>query len=113
MTKGTCHYKCFVLLFVVVMVCQLNTRLSEHIDAWKRIGASDTVLDWVSQGVPLTFVDKPSAFSQDNYELTAKEIAFVDNEIHELLLCGAIRISETKPVCISPLKCVPNENLLG
>ena len=107
MTKGFCHYKCFVYLFVVVMVCQLNTRLSDHIDAWTRIGTSNTVLDWVSQGVPLTFVDKPSVFSQDNYVLTDKEVTFVDNEIQELLLSGAIRISETKPVCISPLKCVP------
>ena len=99
-----------VVLHIFIMVCQIHTRLSAHADTWKRIGANDTILKWITEGVPLPFTSEPSTFHLDNYILNSKEVAFIDDEINALLQSGAIRVSDVVPVCVSPLKCVPKRD---
>ena len=89
------------------MVLKFNKLLYSHIDAWKNIGSSSTVLDWISEGIPLPFVEEPESFCCDNYSYTEKEIVFIDQEIARLCQCGAIRETDFVPKCISPLKCAP------
>ncbi len=81
-----------------------------HAEEWENINPSAAVLRWIKEGVRLPFVQVPEAFDLPNRQLSHKECVFVDNEIASLLQSGAIRHSTVKPVCISPVWCVPKKN---
>ena len=81
-------------------------------EAWYRIGASSTVLDWINSGVPLQFKQNrpPLPFYLPNPHFSNKEKDFLSSEISRLLKAGFIEHCTTTPHCVSPLKCVPKKN---
>ena len=79
------------------------------IRAWERIGAPEHVLDWIKDGVRLPVESDPGNFQCDNRIKNVREFEFVDKEVSSLLERGAIIKSQTKPQCVSGLKCVPKK----
>ena len=54
--------------------------------AWRRIGASDTVVDWVTNGVQMCFNSEPEPYvCKKNTAFTGAESEFVSAEIDKLL----------------------------
>lgn len=84
-----------------------------HSDNWCKITENDTVLDWITHGIQIPFIDRANfSFDIPNRKFNVRECAFIDKEIKELLISGAIRKCRTGeiPVCVSPLNCVPKKN---
>ncbi len=77
---------------------------------WEKIGASPTIVNWIQEGVPLAFHSEPAAFDLSNHPLTSDQEKFVDAEINELVACGIIKCCSYKPICISPIGCVPKKS---
>ena len=50
-------------------------------DAWKNIGASDAVLDWIVNGIKIEFLKTPSPFKLNNKQFSNEENNFVKEEI--------------------------------
>ena len=80
------------------------------IDAWKRVGANETVLKWVSEGVPIPLDSRIEPFQLSNHQLDFAQLKFIEKEIERLLICGYIKESENKPRYISPIGCVPKKS---
>ena len=79
-------------------------------EAWRRIGASDTVLKWISEGVPLQFDKEPDRCDLPNRVSGLKQHQFVDIEVRKLLAKGYIRRVNREDVhCVLPLRCVPKK----
>ena len=76
------------------------------IHRWQEITTDNTVLNWIKHGVHVPFLTEPNSFELQNHSLNNKETEFVDNEISDLLLLGAIEKLDYKPQCVSPLKSV-------
>ena len=84
--------------------------LTPCISEWTQLGASQTVITWITKGIPIVFnSDTPPAFELRNHSLTAAQVKFIDSEIAELLHCKAIARSVHKPACVSPLGVVPKK----
>ena len=83
--------------------------LTPCLSQWIEIGASQTVLNWISGGIPVVFVDSPPSFELPNHPLTTRQTEFIDSEIKDLLASGAIVRSVLKPKCLSPLGVVPKK----
>ncbi|XP_043192549.1 uncharacterized protein LOC122365408 [Amphibalanus amphitrite] len=76
-------------------------------EAWAGIGASDTVLSWVTEGVPIPLVREPERRVFTNPVFSGAEKTFLDQEISALEERGIIRRVRDMPHCVSPLKVVP------
>ena len=75
--------------------------------AWSEIGASDVVIEWITDGVPIPFSSEPEPKVFSNPRFTDTEVDFLNNELINLESRGVVqRVSET-PHCVSPLKVVP------
>ena len=86
-------------------------RLLRNVSAWRKIDAPEYVLDWIEQGVPITFKDQPPhSFELPNPHWKLKEFNFLQSEISKLLTEGAIEKCTEKPHCISPIKAVPKKS---
>ena len=75
---------------------------------WVKIGASETVLEWIKNGVPLKFLSEPSACYFNNQVWGDSQQKFVLQEILRLKQAGTIK--EVKPEevrCVLPIKCIP------
>jgi hypothetical protein len=81
--------------------------IREGLSAWRAIGASETVLEWIIIGVIIPFRTEPEIFHFRNRHFTAREALFVDKEISELLKSGAIVHCDNKPCGVSSLNVVP------
>ena len=81
-----------------------------HSNAWSTIETPLPVIDWINSGVRLHFSKDPEGFVLPNHLLSAKQEAFVDREIHDLLTSGAIEECLGQPHCLSPIGCVPKKN---
>ncbi len=81
-------------------------KLADHIDSWKDIGAPKHILNLISQGVKIPFVQKPEPFCLPNHVLSLSQETFLKQEIDELLQQGAIRKSKVKSLYILPIHCV-------
>ena len=84
--------------------------LKDNLLFWKDIGASESIIDWVKNGVHLSFNSSPVPYSQANRVVSALHKQFVDSEIQNLLNKGAISPVAYKPLCVSALSCVPKKN---
>ena len=84
----------------------MNSTLADHITAWKRIGASDIIQQWILNGVVIPFSSVPETFVGDNRIKNSNEKDFVDSEVQRLLTLGYIEPSDIRPVCVNPLSCV-------
>ena len=85
--------------------------LLKNYDYWSGIGASNEVLDWIKYGVKLPFKgvsEVPNYYYENNvHSYTHRQ--FVNKEIKDLLLCGAISNVDEAPHCVSALSCVPKK----
>ena len=84
--------------------------LSKNVDFWKTVCDNDTIIDWVSNGVPIPFKTKPESFEIPNRILNKVQTAFIDSEINKLVDIGAISKVSYKPTCVSPIHCVPKKS---
>jgi hypothetical protein len=77
-------------------------------NAWKRIGASTTVLQWISEGIQIQFVVQPGGFFLPNHVVSKDHVKFVDSEIKELLNADAIApcLDGLIQLCVSPCSCI-------
>ena len=91
-------------------MCRVDSRLTECQEHWKRIGASEVVQTWIAEGVKIPFVTLPEGFELNNHSFSAVQKAFIDNEVKRLVDCNFIEVCERKPVCVSPIGCVPKRN---
>ena len=81
-----------------------------NVNAWCRIGAHETVLKWIDEGVPLHFDTEPAPCYFENRVFGRKEEEFVTSEISKLLNRGAIRqVSKEAIHCVLPLRCMPKK----
>ena len=78
--------------------------------AWRRIGASDTVLDWVTNGIKIPFHRVPEPAVLSNPSFSNAEKLFICAEIDKLLASGVIERVDEIPRCVSPLKVVSKKN---
>jgi ribonuclease HI len=85
------------------------TKLSDCVGNWVKIGASDTICNWITRGVQLPFIQSPVAFDLPNHKFDTEYKTFINDKITELQSCGAIKQVYAKPLCISPLGCVPKK----
>ena len=85
--------------------------LYSKINAWDRIGVTSTVREWIVSGVPLIFKQccVLPTFHIRNHKFTNQEVIFIKQEISSLLDSGAVEQCNYKPVCVSPLLCVPKK----
>lgn len=81
-------------------------KLSEHVDKWRAIGASDFVLQCITKGVQFKFKCSPQSFSYENHKLSFTQARFIDSEINDLVRSGALRKVNFIPTCVSPVGCV-------
>ena len=77
----------------------------QNISKWREIGKSETVQDWIENGVNIAFRQVPNSFSLPNCEASLEEKQFINSEIRSLLKCGYIVESSQfhKPICLSPI----------
>lgn len=81
------------------------------VEAWRKIGASDTVLDWIENGVRVKFIKAPHATCLSNRVQGITNELFVDAEISRLGQEGAIKeCVGWKPQCVLPITVVPKKN---
>lgn len=80
-----------------------------HREAWVNIGASDTVIDWITNGVPVPIKDVPEKRVFENPSFSKPEKLFLDAEIFSLEKKGVIQRVASVPHCVSPLKVVPKK----
>ena len=79
-------------------------------EAWAAIGASDVLLSWILEGVPIPFTTEPEPKVIANPEFTETEAAFLDRELTVLETRGVVQRVSEMPHCVSPLKVVPKSN---
>ena len=77
-------------------------RLSQHRDAWKEMGASQFVLDTISQGYEIPFFETPPVASFRNNRSALQHKAFVSDSIQKLLKTGRI-VKTINPTVVNPL----------
>jgi hypothetical protein len=82
-----------------------------NLDAWRRIGASDTLLNWLDVGVPFIPLKNitPPPFYIPSPKFSQPQTDFIRSEIATLLQKGYIEPTDN-PYCVSPLKCVSKKN---
>ena len=72
--------------------------LTSKISVWKSINPPDRVYDWISDGVKFPFLCEVPNFEH------------VQPTFYGKLLKGQIEFCESKPKCVSPIRCVPKKN---
>ena len=85
----------------------------ENIAHWRNIGASDTVLKWIKDGIDIPFHTAPENFCLKNQVVSPSHHNFINEEIQRLLNQGAIikcNNEAERPHCVSPINCVPKRN---
>jgi hypothetical protein len=85
--------------------------VQNSVTQWCKIGAPKFVVNWIKDGIPLEFSQEPPRVHIHNPQLTKRQADFVDQEIHELKKCGAIRqcVPGEVPHCVCPIKTVPKK----
>lgn len=85
--------------------------LLDGITAWDNIAVSPTVREWIIQGVPLILkeIGVAPSFYLHNQRFNKEEFNFIQNELQSLLQSGAIEKCNYRPLCVSPLICVPKK----
>ena len=79
-----------------------------NINVWRSIGASETVINWLTDGIKIDFLKTPEIFKFNNKQFNPKETVFIRSEIQRLLKANYIRTCESSDY-ISPLSCVPKK----
>ena len=80
------------------------------VEQYRQIGASDCVLNWLENGVPLPFKSEPQQCFNANRVYSKHQEQFVDSEIERLSLVGAIVKTDVQPHCVFSMRTVPKKN---
>ena len=81
-----------------------------NISAWHNIDTDPRILQYISEGIEIPFLEECPHFQFQNYLLKdSKQKVFLKNEINRLLSLGFIKKCENKPDFISPIGCVPKK----
>ena len=83
--------------------------ISSCLAAWRSIGASSTVCDWVENGVPVPLSHEPTPFVCHNRKFSAEECKWINSEIKQLLNSGAIDKCSFVPEFVSRINVVPKK----
>lgn len=102
------YIKLYICLCLVFVTMKNTLRLNIH--KWQSIGASETVLQWLQEGVKFPLSEDICAFEINNGPFSKRESVFLESEIARLLLQGYIEVCDNKPLCVSPITCVPKKN---
>ena len=78
-------------------------RLASHLEFWRKIGASDFVLDTIQNGYVIPFLEPPMSMFLKNNKSSLKNADFVDHAISDLLDTGCIQEVPFKPFVVNPL----------
>ena len=92
------------------MDIDLESRLRDHLHNWRKINASDTVIEWIRDGVPIPFVKRPNKTLLSNPKFSDIHRKFIKEEIKRLLEKGALERCNHKPDFVSPINVVPKKN---
>ena len=79
------------------------------VEAYKRIGAPDYILDWVQNGVKFKFRRTPNQCFYYNRIHGAKQSHFMDQQVAELVRTNAVKQVNFKPKCVLSMQCVPKK----
>ena len=90
--------------------CFKSGNISNHAYRWREIGASDTVLSWIQDGVPLPLDEEPVPFEFRNKNFSWVQARWIDKEVNNLLDHGAIVEVKEKPQFISPISVAPKKD---
>ena len=82
--------------------------LKRNIDAWRRIGTPEHVIDWIENGIKLQFVKSPPSIRLSNPPQSKEQYSFIDAEVEDLLKNKIIRKCDPGeiPYCVSPIRAV-------
>jgi hypothetical protein len=88
---------------------RVPNRLGLCIEKWVAIGANESVLQWIQEGVSIPFMQLPEPFELHNRQFHSRQFSFISAEIRELVGKGVLRPVQFKPTCVSPISCVPKQ----
>ena len=79
-----------------------------NVQAWRKVGTSQMVINLISEGAPLTFESTPPPCHLSNEVFTETQCQFMDDEVTKLLEAGLIKECQKRRLGnILPVKCVP------
>lgn len=78
--------------------------------SWRQIGASETVLDWIVNGVPCSFNKEPEPCIFENPAFGEAENKFLVQELALLESKNMVQKVSEIPHCVSPLKVIRKKN---
>ena len=81
----------------------VKNRLKNHIAFWKKIGASQFILDTISNGFKIPFYSLPPCSVSKNNMSALRETVFVQEAISDLLDRGLIQKCDYVPKVVNPL----------
>ena len=102
-----CRIPLIILTSSFLLTCIMKNNLHSHLENWKSLRASDTVLSWIEHGVKFPFIGDSSSFELPNGNFSAKQETFLNSEINNLLLLDCIKRVTSRPKCVSPISCLP------
>ena len=80
-------------------------------EAWACIGASPTILSWITKEVPLDFHHTPDPCHLPNRVQDYHQRQFVQQEVESLLQKGSIcKVNREDTWCVLPLRCIPKKH---
>ena len=86
-------------------------RLKSAIDYWRdTLSAPKEVLDIISDGYIIKFVEPPKEMYLNNNQSALKNADFVKEAIEELIKFNLVEEWETPPFCVSPLSVAENSS---
>ena len=89
---------------------QIQCALREKISEWTKIGANETVKQWINCGARIPLTNNPSEFFIPNRKFQRWEAEYIDQELSKLIDSGAIKQVQSKPTCVSPINLVAKKN---
>ena len=82
---------------------RVKGRLRTHVTFWKSIGASDFIVDTISRGYIIPFLNTPPKACFKNNRSALEHSVFVNRAITELITAGSIVECFSPPTVVNPL----------
>jgi hypothetical protein len=82
---------------------KVKVRLRAHVSFWKRIGASQFIVDTISRGYIIPFLTTPPRACFKNNNSAFEHSEFVDSAITDLISAGSIVECALPPTVVNPL----------
>jgi len=81
----------------------------QHVKKWRECQVPNHVINWITSGISIPFVQNPPNCTLQNHKLSGKQKVFVNEEVSRLLSTKAIVKANELPKCIVPIGCVPKK----